>query len=136
MTGTLEQNGMAIGDDLGGFITPNVSANLRNQVIVERAPILISNDAWSDSEKRAAYEFWASIERANKWSEELSLYTGNLKAAAPNDIIQEISSDMAAGEPFGAQPLAGSRVSRFARRSGGRTHRLHAKARQLTMRKL
>ncbi|MBV7393471.1 ABC transporter substrate-binding protein [Mameliella sediminis] len=95
--GTLVDNGMTIGKDLGVFITPNADAGLPAQVIVEGAPILISNDAWDDAEARAAYECWASVDGANKWAEVQSIFNGNLKAKAPNGIVQEVSADMAAG---------------------------------------
>ncbi len=96
-TGTLVDNGMEIGKSLGVFITPNADASLPNQVIVEGAPIFISNEAWEDPDARAAFECWVSVDGSNRWAEELSLYNGNLQSVAPNAIIQEISGDMSAG---------------------------------------
>ena len=95
--GALLQYGMEIGKDLGVFIMPNTDPGMDNQVIVEGAPILVSPEAWADPEKRAAFEFWASVEGAQVWSDQLSLYTGNLKGPAPNPIINEISAEMEAG---------------------------------------
>lgn len=97
VTGTLVDNGMTIGDKLGVFIMPNADPALANQVIVEGSPILISRDAWNDPAKRKVFEYWVSVDGSNLWSEVQSLYNGNLKAAAPNDIIKEISADMGAG---------------------------------------
>ncbi len=96
-TGTLIQNGMSIGESLGVFIMPNANDDLEPQVIVEGSPILISNDAFADAEKRAAFEYWVSVEGSNLWAEVQSLYNGNLQAAAPNGIIQEVTQDMSEG---------------------------------------
>lgn len=96
-TGTLEQNGMTIGEDLGVFIMPNADPSIADQVIVEGSPILISTDAFEDPEARAAFEYWISVDGSNRWSEVQSLYNGNQLAAAPNGIIQEISQEMAEG---------------------------------------
>ncbi|RMA43665.1 ABC transporter substrate-binding protein [Rhodophyticola porphyridii] len=96
-TGTLLENGMTIGEDLGVFIMPNANPSQAPGVIVEGAPILISQEAWENPEARRVYEFWASTDGANVWAEAQSLYTGNLSATAPNAIIQEISSDIEAG---------------------------------------
>ncbi len=96
-TGTLTSSGLPIGEKLGVFITPNADPSLPNQVIVEGAPILISNEAFADPEARAAYEFWVSVDGSNKWAEVQSLYNGNLKADAPNGIIQEVNEIMSAG---------------------------------------
>lgn len=96
-TGTLVDNGMAIGEELGVFITPNADASLDPQVIIEGAPIFISQDAWADETKRAAFECWVTVDSSNTWAEVQSLFNGNLKANAPNGIIQEISADIAEG---------------------------------------
>ncbi|MCY3981294.1 MAG: extracellular solute-binding protein [Alphaproteobacteria bacterium] len=95
--GGLTEYGMEVGKDLGAFIVPNADPSLPNQVIVEGAPILISPDAWADPEKRAVFEYWASIDGTKTWADAVSLYTGNLKGSAPNAIIEGISATMADG---------------------------------------
>lgn len=95
-TGLIADAGMTPGEDFGAFIMPN-AVDAPTQVIVEGAPILISEDAWNDPDKRAAYEYWASVEGANLWAEAQSLYNGNLKAKAPNAIIQEVSDIITEG---------------------------------------
>jgi len=95
--GTLEEQGMTIGENLGAFIMPNADPSLPPSLVVEAAPILISKEAWENPEARAAYEFWASTEGSSLWAENQSIYTGNLAGAAPNAIIQEISAEIAAG---------------------------------------
>lgn len=93
--GGIVQNGLGF-DSLGAFIVPNATEGLEPQVIVEGAPILISQDAWDDPEKRAAFEYWVSVEGSNTWAEAQSLYNGNLQASAPNEIIEKISGDITA----------------------------------------
>lgn len=95
--GGLTGYGMEVGKDLGAFIMPNADPSLPNQVIVEGAPILISPAAWADPEKRAAFEYWASVEGTKTWADAVSLFTGNLKGSAPNAIIEGISADITEG---------------------------------------
>lgn len=95
--GGLTGYGMEVGEDLGAFIMPNADPDLPNQVIVEGAPILISPAAWADPEKRAAYEYWASVEGTKTWADAVSLFTGNLKGSAPNAIIEGISAEISEG---------------------------------------
>lgn len=96
-TGLIEEQGMKIGKDFGAFIMPNISADAPAQIVVEGSPILISKAAWADPAKRAAFEYWASVDGASEWSKAQSLYTGNLKASPPNEIVADISDEMLKG---------------------------------------
>jgi multiple sugar transport system substrate-binding protein len=46
-------------------------------------------------------KFWAGNVGADAWAKASGNYTGNLKAAAPNEIISKISADMSAAGTSG-----------------------------------
>lgn len=93
-TGLLEENGMTVGQNVSAFITPSVDTSKAPFVIMEGAPILISEEAWAEPKSRAVFECWASLDGSNKWAEVQSLFNGNQKATAPNQIIQTISDEI------------------------------------------
>jgi multiple sugar transport system substrate-binding protein len=100
VVGSLLASGMSA-DNLGAFIVPNVNADLPSSVIVEGGPIMVSAATFEDPDVQKAVKFWAGNVGADAWAKASGNYTGNLKAAAPNEIISKISADMSAAGTAG-----------------------------------
>ena len=95
--GIVEKAGMPA-DKIGAFIMPNIDAAAPSAVIVEGAPIVVSNDGKKKPAVMTALNFWASVDGANAWAAASGNYMGNLKANAPNANVSYITAAMTANK--------------------------------------
>lgn len=100
MAGVLQSEGMTPGEDFGAFIMPTVEPDVENAIIVEAAPIVISNQAMeAHPELSAAVDYLMSPAAGNALGDAQGIYNGNLGAQAPNAIVAEVNELIAAEQP-------------------------------------
>lgn len=83
-------------EDVGVFIMPNIAQDAPASVIVEGSPLVVSVEGAQDDDTMEALRFWVSAAGANAWGEATGNYIGNDSANAPNVIVEEVNSDIAA----------------------------------------
>jgi multiple sugar transport system substrate-binding protein len=98
--GVVETKGMVPGDDFGAFIMPTVTPDVEKAIIVEAAPIVVSKQALEQTpELSAAIDYLMSDAAGNALGEAQGVYTGNLKAEAPNAIVAQVNELIAQDPP-------------------------------------
>lgn len=99
-SGSFVEAGLKAGDDFGTFLMPPVDPSVQQSVIVEASPIVVSKAALdADPNLGKAVTAMMSPEASNALGSTIQVYNGNLKGAAPNEIIAADNDLVAAAKP-------------------------------------
>ncbi len=99
-SGSFAEAGMVPGEDFGTFLMPSLSPDVQQSVIVEASPIVVSKAALeANPDLGKAVQAMMGADAANTLGSTVQVYNGNLKAQAPNSIIEADKELVAAAKP-------------------------------------
>ncbi|HZY67735.1 MAG TPA: extracellular solute-binding protein [Devosia sp.] len=99
-SGSFVEAGMVAGEDFGTFLMPSLNPDVPQSVIVEASPIVVSKAALdANPDLGKAVQAMMSVEAANTLGSAVQVYNGNLKATAPNSIIEADKQLVAEAKP-------------------------------------
>ncbi len=99
-SGSFVEAGMAAGEDFGTFLMPSLSPDVQQSVIVEASPIVVSKAALeANPDVGKGVQAMMGVDAANVLGSTVQVYNGNLKAQAPNVIIEGNKELVAAAKP-------------------------------------
>ncbi|MFD1942704.1 ABC transporter substrate-binding protein [Paradevosia shaoguanensis] len=96
MAGSIADKGLKPGEDFGAFIMPTVTPDVPNSIIVEAAPIVVSQKALADNPNMAKVVDYLMTPEA---TDAVQIFNGNLKAKPTNAIIEEVNNLVAEAKP-------------------------------------
>lgn len=99
-SGSFVEAGMKAGEDFGTFLMPSLSPDVQQSVIVEASPIVVSKAALeANPDLGKGVQALMGADAANVLGSTVQVYNGNLKAQAPNVIIEANKELVAAAKP-------------------------------------
>ncbi|MDC9825302.1 extracellular solute-binding protein [Devosia sp. ZB163] len=99
-SGSFVEAGMKAGEDFGTFLMPALSPDVQQSVIVEASPIVVSKAALeANPDLGKGVQAMMGVDAANILGSTVQVYNGNLKAQAPNVIIEANKELVANAKP-------------------------------------
>lgn len=99
-SGSFVEAGMKAGEDFGTFLMPSLTPEVQQSIIVEASPIVVSKAALdANPDLGKGVQAMMGADAANVLGSTVQVYNGNLKAQAPNVIIEANKELVAAAKP-------------------------------------
>lgn len=99
-SGSFAEAGMKPGEDFGTFLMPSINPDAQQSVIVEASPIVVSKAALeANPDLGKAVQAMMGVDASNILGSTVQVYNGNLKANAPNAIIEADKQLVATAKP-------------------------------------
>jgi multiple sugar transport system substrate-binding protein len=99
-SGQFASMGMKPGEDFKTFLMPQTNPDSQQSIIVEASPIVVSKKALEENpDLGKGVQALMGVDAANALGETVQVYNGNLKAKAPNPIIEMDNKLVAEAKP-------------------------------------